>query len=257
MPQQPSGLGWLPDGRMLVVSMLDRKVHAARARRHARRARRSLRARAGRVQRHGRRRARPRRTSATSASTCTRGEKPRRDVRDRGRARRRPRASPPTVSAFPNGSVITPDGATLLVGESMASRISAFDIAARRHARRTAAMWAKLDGATVDGMCLDAEGAIWARVPVHRPRAAHPRGRRGRRRGEGNASGRVRVHARRRRPAHAFRVHRADPCARRCTCCACAVGSKRSTVDVPGAGLALIPTRNRTPIPQETARSRR
>ena len=43
VPQQPSGLGWLPDGRLLVVSMLDRTRAAARSRRHARRARRSRR----------------------------------------------------------------------------------------------------------------------------------------------------------------------------------------------------------------------
>ena len=26
VPEQPSGLGWLPDGRLLIVSMLDRKL---------------------------------------------------------------------------------------------------------------------------------------------------------------------------------------------------------------------------------------
>jgi sugar lactone lactonase YvrE len=66
--------------------------------------------------------------------------------------------------AFPNGSVITADGSTLLVGESMASRISAFDIApdGTLGNRR---VWAQLEGATVDGMCLDAEGAVWAACP--------------------------------------------------------------------------------------------
>jgi sugar lactone lactonase YvrE len=65
---------------------------------------------------------------------------------------------------FPNGSVITPDGATLLVGESMAARISAFDIAddGTLSNRRE---WAKIEHATVDGMCLDAEGMIWAACP--------------------------------------------------------------------------------------------
>ena len=66
--------------------------------------------------------------------------------------------------AFPNGSVITADGSTLLVGESMASRISAFDIGpdGTLSNRR---VWAQLEGATVDGMCLDAEGAVWAACP--------------------------------------------------------------------------------------------
>ncbi len=65
---------------------------------------------------------------------------------------------------FPNGSVITADGSTLLVGESMAARISAFDIDADGTLRNQR-VWAKLEGATVDGMCLDAEGAIWAACP--------------------------------------------------------------------------------------------
>ena len=66
--------------------------------------------------------------------------------------------------AFPNGSVITADASTLLVGESMASRISAFDIGpdGTLGNRR---VWAQLEGATVDGMCLDAEGAVWAACP--------------------------------------------------------------------------------------------
>jgi len=46
----------------------------------------------------------------------------------------------------------------------MAGRISAFDIApdGTLGNRR---VWAQLQGATVDGMCLDAEGAIWAACP--------------------------------------------------------------------------------------------
>jgi sugar lactone lactonase YvrE len=65
---------------------------------------------------------------------------------------------------FPNGSVITPDGRTLLVGESMAARITAFDVAPDG-ALSNQRVWAKLEGVTVDGMCLDAEGAIWAACP--------------------------------------------------------------------------------------------
>ncbi len=42
VPEQPSGLGWLPDGRMLVVSMRDRQAAAHGARRHVGRPRRSL-----------------------------------------------------------------------------------------------------------------------------------------------------------------------------------------------------------------------
>jgi sugar lactone lactonase YvrE len=62
--------------------------------------------------------------------------------------------------AFPNGTVITPDGATLIVGETFGSRHSAFDVAAdgTLSNRRT---WAPLEMAATDGMCLDADGQIW------------------------------------------------------------------------------------------------
>lgn len=58
---------------------------------------------------------------------------------------------------FPNGMVVTPDNATLIVSESWAHRLTAFDIAddASLMNRR---VWAEVDG---DGICLDAEGAIW------------------------------------------------------------------------------------------------
>ena len=124
------------------------------------------------------------------------------------------RASPPTDSRFPNGTVITPDGATLIVGESMARRITAFDIAADGSLSNQR-VWAKLEGATVDGMCLDAEGAVWVACPFTGRVLRIARGRRGARRGQGHAPRRVRVHARRRRPPHALHLHRADPRSRR------------------------------------------
>jgi sugar lactone lactonase YvrE len=60
---------------------------------------------------------------------------------------------------FPNGTVITPDGKTLIVGETFGSKQSAFDVApdGTLSNRR---VWAPLAGVT-DGMCLDAEGQIW------------------------------------------------------------------------------------------------
>ena len=162
VPGQPSGLGWLTDGRLLVVSMLDRKV----LRREP----------DGALVVHAD-------LSALAPGACNdmvvgatgrayvgnfgfdmyAGEKPRNTcviaVEPDGTAR---------VAAdglgFPNGSVITPDGSTLLVGESMASQISAFDIA-DDGSLTNARVWAKIEGATVDGMCLDAEGAIWAACP--------------------------------------------------------------------------------------------
>jgi sugar lactone lactonase YvrE len=65
--------------------------------------------------------------------------------------------------AFPNGMVITPDNATLIVGESFASRLTAFDIAedGTLSNRRT---WADKIGP--DGITIDAEGAIWCSSAV-------------------------------------------------------------------------------------------
>jgi sugar lactone lactonase YvrE len=63
--------------------------------------------------------------------------------------------------AFPNGMVVTPDNKTLVVAESFAGRLTAFDIApdGALSNRRT---WADLGGPGAgDGICLDAEGAIW------------------------------------------------------------------------------------------------
>lgn len=62
--------------------------------------------------------------------------------------------------AFPNGSVITPDGATLIVGETMAFRLSAFTINPDG-TLRDRRVWAQLDFVATDGMCLDAEGHLW------------------------------------------------------------------------------------------------
>jgi YD repeat-containing protein len=66
---------------------------------------------------------------------------------------------------FPNGTVITPDGSTLIVGESYGFRLTAFDVAddGTLHNRR---VWAQLTDATPDGICLDAEGATWIASPM-------------------------------------------------------------------------------------------
>jgi sugar lactone lactonase YvrE len=162
VPQQPSGLGWLPDGRMLVVSMLDRCVlrreHDGTLVEHA-----NLDTLA------------PGSTNDMVVGADGRayvgnfgfdmygGE----DPRDTCLIAVEPNGDARIVAdglKFPNGTVITPDGRTLLVGESWGLRISAFAIEADGSLsnRRT---FAKIDGATVDGMCLDAEGAIWAACP--------------------------------------------------------------------------------------------
>jgi sugar lactone lactonase YvrE len=61
--------------------------------------------------------------------------------------------------AFPNGMAITTDGTTLLVAESFASRVSAFDID-DDHSLRNRRVWAEIEGGA-DGVSLDAEGALW------------------------------------------------------------------------------------------------
>jgi sugar lactone lactonase YvrE len=62
--------------------------------------------------------------------------------------------------AFPNGIVVTPDNATLIVAESYGNRLTAFDIAADGSLSNRR-VWADLDDGVPDGICLDAEGAVW------------------------------------------------------------------------------------------------
>ena len=74
---------------------------------------------------------------------------------------------------FPNGMVVTPDGSTLVIAESFAGRLSAFDIGpdGSLSGRRT---WA--EGLGPDGICIDEAGGIWSqtadtlRTPASRAR---------------------------------------------------------------------------------------
>lgn len=69
--------------------------------------------------------------------------------------------------AFANGMAVTPDNKTLIVAESHANRLTAFDIDADGGLANRR-VWADLDGFP-DGICLDAEGAVWyADVPNKR-----------------------------------------------------------------------------------------
>jgi sugar lactone lactonase YvrE len=154
----PSGLGWLPDGTLLVVSMTDRRV---------------MRMDGGQLVEHAD-------LSPWATFHCNDMV-----VDGRGRAyvgnfgfdlhtgaapvpatmvRVDPDGSAQPAATelnFPNGTVITPDGRTLVVGESFAGRLTAFDIAddGSLSNRR---VWA--DGVGPDGICVDAEGAIWTGV---------------------------------------------------------------------------------------------
>lgn len=177
VPGQPSGLGWLPDGRLLVVSMKDRTV----------------------------RRLEPNGVLELHADLCAIATFHANDmfvdvdgrayvgnfgfdlhqaIREHGEA---PLLDPAAVVPgaalalvepdgtvhraaedlkFPNGTVRLPDG-TLLVAESAGFRITAFDVAPDGSLgnRRT---WAELREHMVvpDGICLDAEGGLWVAAAV-------------------------------------------------------------------------------------------
>ncbi|MEE9280277.1 MAG: SMP-30/gluconolactonase/LRE family protein [Myxococcota bacterium] len=161
VPTLPSGLGWLPDGRLLVVSMTDRKL---------------LRLDPGGLVEHAD-------LSDYASFHCNDMV-----VDSRGRAyvgnfgfdlwaqadfktAELVLVSPDGDAvvaadglAFPNGTVITPDGRTLIVGESGAARLTAFDVAPTGLLFRRRE-WAPLSAAVPDGICLDAEGAIWLASP--------------------------------------------------------------------------------------------
>ena len=162
VPGKPSGLGWLPDGRLLVVSMAERKL---------------LRLEAQGLVEHAD-------LSQLAGFDCNDMVV---DIQGRayvgnlgfdvfGGAAMQPTAlvmvtpdgQARTVAdglLFPNGAVITPDGKTLIIAETFGYRLTAFDVAAdgSLNGRRS---WAELGGVMPDGICLDAEGAIWAGSPL-------------------------------------------------------------------------------------------
>lgn len=70
--------------------------------------------------------------------------------------------------AFPNGMLVMPDGQTLVVAESYAKRLTAFEIAADGSLSNRR-VWAELGDGVPDGICADAENAVWyADVPNRR-----------------------------------------------------------------------------------------
>jgi sugar lactone lactonase YvrE len=66
---------------------------------------------------------------------------------------------------FPNGIVITPDQHTMIIGETIGHRLTAFDIAADGSLSNRR-VWAQLpESVGPDGICLDAEGGVWCANP--------------------------------------------------------------------------------------------
>jgi len=162
VPGRPSGLGWLPDGRLLVVSMTDRKLM--------------------RLDRDGLKLAadmfklapfdcndmvvdaRGRAYVGNFGFDLHKGETPRGTTL----VMAAPDGTARVVAEdmmFPNGMVITPDGKTLIVGETFARRLTAFDIAADGSLANRR-VWAELGNSLPDGICLDAENAIWVACPT-------------------------------------------------------------------------------------------
>ena len=162
---EPAGLGWLPDGRLLINSRLDRAV--------------MRREKDGTIVRHGT--LTPWATwHANDMVVAANGQAyagnfgfdldglydgsvPASAIRSTSIVRVDPDGSSCEAAsdlAFPNGTVITSDGATLIVAESMGGRLSAFDRAAdgtlgnRRE-------WAAPAGVAPDGICLCADGTVW------------------------------------------------------------------------------------------------
>ena len=160
VPNQPSGIGWLPDGRLLVVSMTDRKllrldseglVEAADLRELA-----SFHCNDMVVDGYGRA------YIGNFGSDIFEGQEPQGAnlvmVTHGGEVR--------VVASdlmFPNGTVVTPDGGTLIVAESRGRRLTAFDVQADGSLSNRR-VWAELD-VPPDGICLDAENCIWVAVP--------------------------------------------------------------------------------------------
>jgi len=158
-----SGLGWLPDGRMLVVSMEDRKLLRIEP--------------DGRAVVHAD-------LGAIATGHCNdmvvdaKGRAyvgnfgvgyPGNEVKPAKMARVDPDGRAVVAAGdlvFPNGTMITPDGRTLIVGETFAARMTAFDIAPDGSLSNRR-VWAQLPARAVpDGACLDAEGAVWVASPT-------------------------------------------------------------------------------------------
>ncbi len=161
VPNQPSGLGWMPDGTMLIVSMTDRKLMKFDG------STLSVFADLGNLATFHCNDmvvdARGRAYIGNFGANLTPGA----DIVPANLMRVDPDGSTHLAASdliFPNGSVITPDGKTLVVAETFGKRLSAWDIA-EDGSLSNRRIWAELGVHYPDGICLDAEGAIWVTDP--------------------------------------------------------------------------------------------
>jgi|JI10StandDraft_1071094.scaffolds.fasta_scaffold99687_3 sugar lactone lactonase YvrE len=164
---QPSGLGWLPDGRMLVVSMTDRLLlrleHDALVVHADLGGIATFHCNDMVVDSTGR--AYVGNFGFDLDAAVTSGDFPGALAAYEGAtlARVDPDGSIHAAAhalRFPNGTVITPDGTTMIIAESMGRQLTAFDVGSDGTLanRRT---WADLPDHVPDGICLDQEGAVW------------------------------------------------------------------------------------------------
>ena len=156
---QPSGLGWMPDGSLLIVSMVDRKI---------------MRLANGSLTEHAD-------LSRVAPFHCNDMVVDRSGnayvgnfgwdifalgydaIAPADLALVRPDGSIEIAASgltFPNGMVITPDGATLIVGETFGAQYRAYDIAADATLSNER-VWASVPDTAPDGCDLDADGGIW------------------------------------------------------------------------------------------------
>lgn len=175
LDDQPSGLGWMPDGSLLVVAMKKRQVwrrwpdgrfalHADLADYSAHMCNDMVVDSAGRayvgnfgfdLERAMSERG-PASVIADHSDTVLALIQADGTVSD---------AAPGERFEFPNGMVITPDATTLIVAETFGARLSALDIEAdgTLSNRRE---WAPTAPRLPDGICLDASGAVWIANPL-------------------------------------------------------------------------------------------
>jgi sugar lactone lactonase YvrE len=170
VPGEPAGIGWLPDGRLLVVARKPRTVLRLEP--------------DGQLVEHGD--LKPMAgfygndmvvDSAGRAYVGNFGFDLDGFIEERGPVALVEPPGPPTTPliridpdgsahiaaddiSFPNGTVITPDGGTMILAETLAGRLTAFDVGpdGGLSGRR---VWAQLPWCAPDGICLDADGNVW------------------------------------------------------------------------------------------------
>lgn len=171
VPNQPAGLGWLPDGRLLVVSMRDRRVLRLDGRQLVEHADLSEIAtfHANEMLVDGTGHAYVGNFGFDlHAALVERGIPSVIAVHPKAALVRIAPDGTVTVVArdlsFPNGMALTPDGRTLIVAETIAFRLTAFDLVDGELTNRR--VWAALGSRPADGIALDAEGCVWAANPL-------------------------------------------------------------------------------------------